>query len=95
MSPYNIEEELNVLDPKKLQVYRDEFNSLRLKMQGNESNGEDPEIQVSMGFPLTNSDHFISLIEMKDGKRDKEIGMIEDVRKLDSKSKKILRWKKT
>ena len=91
MSPYNIEEELNVLDPKKLQVYRDEFNSLRLKMQGNESNGEDPEIQVSMGFPLTNSDHFISLIEMKDGKRDKEIGMIEDVRKLDSKSKKILR----
>ncbi len=87
MSPFNIEDELNILDPKKMQIYRDEFNRLRLKIEGN---GECPEIVPTMGFPLTKSDDFISLIEMKDGKRDKEIGIIENMRKLDSKSRKVL-----
>jgi hypothetical protein len=88
MSTYSIEDELNVLDPKKVQIYRDQFNKLKLKVEGD---GEYPEVEAVMGFPLTNPDHFISFIEVKDGKKDKEIGVIEDVGKLDSKSRKVLR----
>lgn len=91
MSPYSIQDELNLLNPKGIRIYRDEFNRLRLKFDKPESNGEPPEVEVVMGFPLTNSDHFVSLVEVKDGKKDKEIGIIEDIRKLDSKSRKILK----
>jgi hypothetical protein len=91
MSPYSIQDELNLLDPKGIRIYRDEFNRLRLRFDNPEGNGEPPEVEVVMGFPLTNSDHFVSLVEVKDGKKDKEIGMIEDIRKLDSKSRKILK----
>ena len=88
MSPYGIEDDLNILDPKKLRIYRDDFNKLRLEIKDDR---ECSEVAATMGFPLTNSGHFISLIEVKDGKRDKEIGIIEDIAKLDSKSKKVLR----
>ena len=88
MPQYSIEDELNILDPKKVRIYKDEFNRLKLKIEGG---GEYSEVRATMGFPLTNSDHFISLIEVKDGKNDKEIGIIEDVRKLDSKSRKVLK----
>ncbi|MFC1713726.1 DUF1854 domain-containing protein [Candidatus Poribacteria bacterium] len=94
MGAYNIEEELTILDPKELSIYRDEFNRLRLKMEGNGKNGdneEHPAVVAVMGFPLTNPDQFISIIGMKDGKKDKEIGIIEDTKKLDSKSRKILK----
>jgi hypothetical protein len=91
MSPYSIQDELNLLDPKGIRIYRDEFNRLRLKSDKSESNSEAPEVEVAMGFPLTNSEHFVSLVEVKDGKKDKEIGIIEDIRKLDSKSRKILK----
>ena len=70
MSPYSIEDELNILDPKKVRIYKDEFNRLRLKIdEGDKANGECPEVEASMGFPLTNSDNFISLVEVKDGKK--------------------------
>jgi hypothetical protein len=88
MSPYSIEDELNILDPKKVRIRKDEFNRLKLRTEGN---GKCSEIEPAMGFPLTNSGHFISLIEVKDGKKEKEIGIIEDIRKLDSKSRKVLR----
>ena len=100
MAPYNIEEELTILDPKNLSIYRDEFNRLRLKMGkngnngGNGNNGDDeehPAVMAVMGFPLTNPDQFISIIGMKDGKKDKEIGIIEDTKKLDSRSRKVLK----
>ena len=88
MSTYSIEDELNILDPKKVRIYRDEFNRLKLKIEGD---GEYPEVKAVMGFPLSNPDNFVSFIELKDGKKDKEIGIVEDVRKLDSKSRKLLR----
>ena len=84
----NIVEELKILDPKKLRIHKDEFNRLKLKIEGDR---EYPEINAIMSFPLTNSDHLISIIEVKGGKRDKEIGIVEDIRKLDSKSRKVLR----
>jgi len=88
MSQYSIEDELNTLDPKKVRIYKDQFNSLKLKMEDGQ---EYPEIDAVMEFPLTNPDHFISIIEVKKGKRDKEIGIIEDIKKLDSKSRKVLK----
>ncbi len=100
MGVYNIEEELTILNPKEVSLYKDEFNRLRLDMRENGKNGgngkdddnkEHPAIMAVMGFPLTNPDHLISIIGMKDGKKDKEIGIIEDTKKLDSKSRKVLK----
>lgn len=88
MPSYQVESELNILDPKKVRLYKDEFNRLKLKIEGDR---EYPEVRVVMGFPLTDPEHFVSLFEVKDGKKDKEIGIIEDVGKLDHESKKVLR----
>lgn len=88
MAQYRIEDELNILDPKKVRIYKDQFNNLKLKM---EDGKEYPEIDAVMEFPMTSPGHFISIIEVKEGKRDKEIGIIEDIKKLDSKSRKVLK----
>ena len=93
MTTYDIREELNILDPKKVRLYKDEFNMLKLELRGNGNGdkGRCSAVEAVMGFPLTYSDHFISFVEIKDGKKDKEVGMVEDVKKLDSKSRKVLR----
>jgi hypothetical protein len=88
MPPYNIEDELNILNPKKIKIEKDKFNRLSLKI---EDGKEYPEIEVVMDFPLTSSENFISVMEVENGKKAKEIGLIEDIRKLDSRSRKILR----
>ena len=43
MGSYNIEEELTILDPKEVSIYKDEFNRLRLNMGGNGGNGDNGE----------------------------------------------------
>lgn len=91
MAQYSIADELNILDPKKVHIHRDEFNILKLDFEGDNGDKKSSAVEVSMGFPLTDPDIFISLVELKDGKRDKEVGIIEDLRKLDSKSRKILK----
>lgn len=88
MPKYDIANELNTLDPKKVRLYKDEFNRLRIKVEGN---GSHLPVEPVMGFPLTNPDHFVSFVGIKDGKKDEEIGMIEDIGKLDSKSRKLLK----
>ena len=91
MSTYDIRDELNILDPKKVKVHKDKFNALKLEFQGDEGEDKCLTVEVVMGFPLTDSEQFISFFEVKDGKRDKEIGIIEDMSKLDSKSRKLLK----
>ena len=91
MATYDIKDELNILDTKKMRIYKDEFNMLKLEMLGDDGDKKCLTIEVAMGFPLTNPNQFISLIEMKNGKKDREIGMIEDLKKLDSKSRKVLK----
>jgi len=88
MSNYTIKDELNVIEPKKISIYKDDFHNLRLIIKDDK---EYPEVEAVMGFPLTDPGSFISLIEMNDGKKEKEIGVIENINKLDSKSKKILK----
>lgn len=87
-STYSIENELNILDPKKIRVRKDGFNRIKLEVEGEK---EYSEVRPVMGFPLTNPDQFISFVEMKEGKKDREIGIIEDLRKIDSKSRKLLK----
>ena len=91
--PYNIEEELNILDPKKIRLRKDPFNKVMLTILDDKGKPEKEDIEVKpvMGFPLTNSEIYISLCEIKDGKRDKEIGIIEDIAKLDTESKNMLK----
>lgn len=86
--PYSIQEELNILDPKKIEIRRDKFNKLSLKIEGDK---EYPEVRASMSFPLTDPEKFVSIVEIEDGKKGEEIGTIEDVGKLNSESKKILK----
>lgn len=88
MSVYDIRDEINKLDPKKIQIYKDEMNRLMLKMEGEE---EDREIAAAMDFPLSKPERFISILALKNGKKDKEIGVIDNIRKLDSKSRSILK----
>jgi hypothetical protein len=85
---YNIENELTILDPKKVKFNKDEFNRLKMKI---EDDIEYSEVIPIMGFPLTNSEGYVSIFEIKDGKKEKEIGIIEEIKKLDSKSKKLLK----
>ena len=73
MPKYDIANELNTLDPKKVRLYKDEFNRLRIKVEGN---GSHLPVEPVMGFPLTNPDHFVSFVGIKDGKKDEEIGNI-------------------
>ncbi len=91
MATYDIKDELNILDPKSVRIYKDEFNLLKLKTLGDDNNEKCLTVEASMGFPLTDPDQFISFVEIKDGKKDEEIGIIEDLRKLDSKSRKVLK----
>ena len=88
MSEYSIQNELKILDPKKIQISKDELNRLQLSISGDK---EYPEIKATMGFPLTDPDRFISLIEIQENEKDREIGIIEDMGKLESKSRKILK----
>ncbi len=85
---YKIEDELNILDPKKVRIYKDEFNKIRLNILNEK---EYPEVKPVMSFPITDSESYVSFYEVVDGKRGKEIGIIENVEKLDSESKKLLK----
>ncbi|MGB9594736.1 MAG: DUF1854 domain-containing protein [Candidatus Poribacteria bacterium] len=85
---YKIEDELNILDPKKIRLYKDEFNKIRLNIINEK---EYPEVKPVMSFPITDSESYVSLYEIIDGKRGKEIGIIENIEKLDNESKKLLK----
>jgi len=90
---YNIEDELNILDTKKIRLRKDPFNRIILTILDDKGKPEKEDIEVKpvMGFPLTDSEIYVSLCEIKDGKRDNEIGIIEDIGKLDSESKNLLK----
>ena len=85
---YKIEDELKILDPKKIRIQKDAFNKIKLTILDDR---EYLEVKPVMGFPLTDSENYVSFYEMIDGKRENEIGIIEDIDKLDSESKKLLK----
>jgi len=85
---YKIENELNMLDPKKVRLHKDAFNRISLTILNEK---EYPEVRPVMSFPITDSESYVSFYEIVDGKRGKEIGIIENIDKLDPESKKLLK----
>jgi len=84
---YKIEDELNILDPKKIRLQKNEYNKIKLTL----GEVEYPEVKPVMSSPLTNPETYVSLFEIKEDKKEKEIGIIEDINKLDSESRKLVR----
>jgi len=86
--PYNIKEELNILDPKKIRLQKDNYNKIKLVIIDEK---EYPEVKPVMSAPLTEPESFVSIYEMTDGKKGSEIGIIEDIGKLDADSRNMLK----
>ena len=86
--PYNIEDELKILDPKKVRLQKDKYNKIKMTIEGE---AEYPEVKPVMSSPLTNPEGYVSFYEIKEDKKEQEIGIIEDINKLDSGSKKMLK----
>ena len=80
---FPLERELNIFDPARIHLYRDDFEDLVLEQEeGDVHRG----VQVLRGFPLSAENRFISV---KDGE-EKELGIIGDITELDAESRKVL-----
>ncbi|HGJ64828.1 TPA: DUF1854 domain-containing protein [bacterium] len=86
--PYNIEDELKMLDPKKVHFQKDKYNRIKMTIDGEI---EYSEVRPVMSSPLSSPETYVSFYEIKDDKKDKEIGIIDDINKLDSESKKLIK----
>ena len=75
---------VNILDPKKIRIHRDESRKLRLIFD----NGEEVAIKrVVRAFPLTMPWRYIIFID----ENDREIGLLRDIKALDESSMKELK----
>ncbi len=85
-----ISQDINILEPDKIKIYRDELKNLKLKIEGWD---HAPIVKPLIAFPLSDSEHFISFYYNEDGdrKQEKEIGILEGYNKLDPGSKKALK----
>ena len=70
------------LDTGEIRIYRDEDGDLKLR-----NNWDYPVKKAVRSFPLTHPWGYIALLDEKD----KEIGIIEDLNKLDNASRKVLK----
>jgi len=80
---YALKQELNILDPKHLRLFLDEFEDLTLELEGR---GTFKPVTVMRAFPVTDRERFIIL---KD-KEEKEIGIVRDLSDLDPESRAAL-----
>jgi len=81
---YELEDELTLLDPQQVRLFLDEFEDLRLALDGVEVEGR---VSAVRAFPISADQRFVIL---KDGE-DKEIGIIRDAADLDADSQSVLR----
>ncbi|MDP6779089.1 MAG: DUF1854 domain-containing protein [Candidatus Latescibacteria bacterium] len=79
--PYKLEQELNLLDPKSVKLYLNDFEDLILEIDGSAR-----EVVPFRAFPLTGVDQFIALRNTDE----EEIGMIRDMADLDADSRRAL-----
>ena len=80
---YNLEQELDLLDPKELRLYLDTFGDLEVELEGRTYK----QITAVRAFPVSSDDRFIILKDAED----KELGIIQNAGELDGKSRKVLR----
>lgn len=83
MKTAKIEEEIKPLDAKDTKIYRNELDDLVVDTPNNKTY---EKVRAIRAFPLTNPHEFIILRDEENN----EIGLIEDIKELPSKSKKIL-----
>ena len=83
MKTEKIEEEISSLDAKNIKVYRNKLDDLVVEMLDGSIY---EKVKVMRAFPLSNPREFIILRDEEDN----EIGLIERLKDLRSKSKKVL-----
>ncbi len=79
--PYNLKQELNLLDPKRLRLTLDEFEDLTLELEG-----VSRPVTALRAFPLTAADQFVILKDSDDN----ELGAIRNTADLDPDSRRVL-----
>jgi len=83
METVKIEDEVKPLDAKDIKIYRNELDDLVVDL----SDGSNYEkVRAIRAFPLSNPSEFIILRD----KEDNEIGLIESIKELNSKYRKVL-----
>ncbi|OGG54942.1 MAG: hypothetical protein A3F84_06920 [Candidatus Handelsmanbacteria bacterium RIFCSPLOWO2_12_FULL_64_10] len=80
---YALKQELNLLDPKGLRLFIDEFEDLTLDMK---DRGTFKPVTAMRAFPITDRDRFIILKDQEG----QEIGIVRDASDLDPKSRAAL-----
>ncbi|MDH7571166.1 MAG: DUF1854 domain-containing protein [Armatimonadota bacterium] len=73
---------LDYLDPKAIRIWRDSFGRLNLQV----GDQQYENLRPVRAFPLSAPDRNIALMDSKN----KEVGMIADIRKLDKQSRRVL-----
>ncbi|MBE3577646.1 MAG: DUF1854 domain-containing protein [Limnochordales bacterium] len=76
-------QELNLLDPRVSEFYRDTAAGLSLRVGHEEWKG----VRVALAFPLTMRDRYI-VVKDRDGK---EIGIVKDLAELGEESQRVVR----
>lgn len=77
--------EMVLLDPKKIRLLRDRPGTLLLKRD--EHDAEPVRVKPCRNFPITDPDHYISLLD----EEDVEMGIVLEPRDLEPKSQRQLR----
>jgi len=78
-----IEDEIKPLDPKEVKIYRNELDDLVVELP---EGSKYEKARVMCAFPLSNPSEFIIFRDEEDN----EIGLIENIKELNSKERKIL-----
>jgi len=83
METARIEDEIKPLDAKNTKIYRDELDDLVVELP---DGSKYEKVRAVCAFPLSNPSEFIVFRDREDN----EIGLIESIKNLKSKSKKVL-----
>jgi hypothetical protein len=75
-------EEMRSLDPKKIELTRDAFDHVRLVVDDEVHE----KVKIARAFPVSMPDRYISFMTHEG----KEIGMVEDMKRLDSSQRRIV-----
>ena len=76
------EPDFELLEPKKVRVFKDDSGRMRLTIEGDRSY---PEIKVVWAFPLSDPHHYMGFLNAKD----QVIGLIVNPKELDEGSREL------
>lgn len=85
-NPYDLIQELSLLEPKGLRLFNDNFGDLCLECLEKDGEILYSKVKVLRAFPLTHSEQFIIFRDQKDA----EIGVLMQPSQLDENSRQLL-----